>query len=120
MGTGGKGKGGNGKGKAWQPRQVGTLAFLKNFRKGLSHQLERCRNDIAAATARGDHVAAQEAQHRVDWIFAKQRRLDVEHEMVTDKPSWQSGRQVMYGSLQDDARRWLSDAEIKWNNELIR
>ena len=55
----------------------------------------------------------------MDWIFDKQRRLDVEHEMVTDMPSWQNGRELQYGSLQGDARRWLKEAEIAWNDELI-
>ena len=81
--------------------------------------MTRCRSQLAAATARGDLAAAQEAQHRLDWIFEKQRRLDLEHEMVTDKPSWQNGREVPYGSLQDDARRLMTWAEIEWNEELI-
>ena len=99
--------------------QVGTFAYLKNFRKGFLHQMARCRSQLAAATARGDLAAVQEAQHRLDWIFEKQRRLDVQHEMVTDKPSWQNGRMLPYGSLEYSARRVLTAAEIEWNEELI-
>ena len=43
----------------------------------------------------------------------------MEHEMVTDKPSWQHRRHVHYGSLQDNARRSLTAAEIDWNDELL-
>ena len=113
------GKGGKGKGRGWQPRQVGTFSHLKNFRKGLAHQVQRCRDEIGAATARGDNAAVQAAQHRLEWVWDKQRRLDEDGEMVTDRPSWQNGRELPYGSLQDDARRWMEPYEIKWNNELI-
>ena len=99
--------------------QAGTFAFLKNFRKGLRHQMARCNSQLAAATACGDPSAAQEAQHRLDWIFEKQRRLDVDHDMVHDKPSWHFGRELEYGSLQDDARRLLTAQEIDWNEVLF-
>ena len=43
----------------------------------------------------GDFVAAEESAHRLNWIFEKQRRLDVEHEMVTREAAgvWQPARQ---------------------------
>ena len=40
MGKGGKGK----KGTSWA-REVGTYAYLKNFRKGLRYQRERCERE---------------------------------------------------------------------------
>ena len=92
--------------------QVGTWAYLKNFRKGLRHQASRCKSELEAAEARGDVSAAAELQHRLDWIFAKQRYLDVEHVMVLDKPSWQHGRALEYGGLQEDAMTCMSAREI--------
>ena len=88
-------------GSPTHPLQVGDVRFLKNFRKGLIYQLGRCRSEVAVATARGDHAAVQAAEHRLEWIFDKQRRLDEDHEMVTDRPSWQQGRHVDYGCLDD-------------------
>ena len=43
------------------------------------------------------------------------RRLNEDHEMIHDKPSWHFGRELTYGSLQDDARRALTQDEIGWN-----
>ena len=47
-----KGKGG--KGKKWTswPREVGTYPYLKNFRKGLHHQLDRCLRDLRVSRPR--------------------------------------------------------------------
>ena len=92
--------------------QVGTRPYLKNFRKGLRYQASRCKSELEDATARGDVSAAAELQHRLDWIFAKQRYLDVEHVMVLDKPSWQHGRALEYGGLQEDAMTSMSAREI--------
>ena len=39
--------------------------------------------------------------------------------MVFDKPSWQKGWELEYDSLQPDARRYLTEQEIVWNEELI-
>ena len=39
--------------------------------------------------------------------------------MVSDKPSWQKGWELEYGSLQPDGRRYLTEQEIVWNEELI-
>ena len=61
-----------------------------------------------AATAEDQEMAATAE----DWIFEKQRRLDLHHEMVIDKCSWQNGRELQYGSLHDDARRWLLPVEM--------
>ena len=84
--------------------QVGTFAHLKNFRKGLLFQFQKCQSQLAAATASQNSLAAEEANHRVAWIYEKYRRLDaMEHEMITDKPAWAFGRMVDYGSLDDDA-----------------
>ena len=92
--------------------QVGTRAYLKNFRKGLKFQVSKCTSLLENATARGDDSEAAELQHRLDWIFAKQRYLDVGHVMVLDKPSWQHGRALEYGGLQEDAMTSMSAREI--------
>jgi hypothetical protein len=56
MVKGAKGRGGKGRGRPSWPRELGTHAYLKNFRKGLRHQRERCSRELAldqlAATAR--------------------------------------------------------------------
>ena len=40
--------------------------------------------------------------------------------MVTEKPArWPDGQRRQHGSLADDARRRLTDAEIRWNNEMM-
>ena len=94
--------------------QVGGFPYLKNFRKGLLFQLEKSQSQLAAATASEDAQGAQEARHRLAWIYEKYRRLDtMEHEMINDKPSWAFGRMVDYGSLDDDAIRLLTQEEIE-------
>ena len=42
------------------------------------------------------------------------------HEMVSDQPSFQNGRELEYGGLHGDAKRSLTAQEIRWNDELIR
>jgi hypothetical protein len=112
----GKGAKGEGKNRTSRAREVGTHAYLKNFRKGLRHQRERCSRELAldqlAATAR-------ELDDRWRWILEKQDSLDNRNEMVWDMPVTQHGMQMEYGSLQPAARRRLTDAEIRWNAELI-
>ena len=112
----GKGAKGEGKNRTSRAREVGTHAYLKNFRKGLRHQRERCSRELAldqlAATAR-------ELDDRWHWILEKQDSLDNRNEMVWDMPVTQHGMQMEYGSLQPAARRRLTDAEIRWNAELI-
>ena len=111
-----KGKGGKGKkGTSW-PRELGTYPYLKNFRKGLHHQRQRCEREWAAAP---DDATARDATHRWHWILEKQHRLDNRHEMVRGMPVTQQGRHRTYGSLEPAARRRLTDAEIRWNAELI-
>ena len=63
----------------------------------------------------------QYKMHNTVWAGSskKQRRLDVENEMVTDKCSWHNGRKLQYGSLDHDARRLLEPQEIEWNQELM-
>ena len=115
-----KGKGGKGKkGTSWA-RQVGTYAYLKNFRKGLRYQRERCERELVAAAAAADAAAARDATNRWLWILEKQEILDIYHEMVWGMPVTQQGMQVKeYGSLERDARRRVTPAEIRWNAELI-
>ena len=61
----GKGK----KGTSW-PREVGTRPYLKNFRKGLRHQRERCVRELEAAR---DDATARDAEDRWRWILEKSR-----------------------------------------------
>ena len=111
-----KGKGGKGKkGTSW-PREVGTYPYLKNFRKGLRFQLERCLRELAASP---DPATACFVDTRLRWILAKQDFLDNFHEMVWDMPApWCP--QMEYGSLEPAARRCLTDEEIRWNKVLIQ
>ena len=99
--------------------QVGGYALLKNFRRGLRHQLEHCASELEAATARADAAAEADCEDRLLWIGSKQQFLDVQHEMVTDTPSWRNEKEMEYGSLHPDARRPLTEQEIAWNEELI-
>ena len=100
--------------------QVGTYACLKNFRKGLKHQRERCFRELAAATDAGDAATAADCNGRLRWIHEKQAFLDTRNEMVTDMPVMRNGRQREYGSLEPAARRRLTNEEIRWNAEMIR
>ena len=115
MGKGGKGK----KGTSWA-REVGSYSYLKNFRKGLRYQRERCERELEAAAAAIDVATARDATERWLWIIEKQDILDIHNEMVWGMPVTQHGRQMKkYGSLEPAARRRLTDAEIRWNAELI-
>ena len=77
-----KGKGGKGKkGTSWA-RDVGTFPYLKNFRKGLRHQRERCERELEAAAAAIDVATARDATDRWLWILEKQEILDIYNEMV--------------------------------------
>ena len=114
----GKGKGGKGKQSTNWDRKIGTFPYLKNFRKGLRFQLERCEREWEAA--RDDATARAATTERWRWILEKQHRLDNLHEMVRDMPVTEHGVQMKtYGSLGPDARRPLTDDEIRWNAELI-
>ena len=92
---------------------------MKNFRKGLKHQLERCERDLAAARAARDAATANACQDRLLWVLNKQLFLDKWHEMVTDKPCTENGRQKEYGSLGPGAKRALTEDEIHWNAQMI-
>ena len=92
---------------------------MRNFRRGLRYQKEKCSAALEAATARGDTSEAAEFRHRLDWIIKKQWFLDVKHEFVTDRPSLQSGRKLQYGSLEADARCSLTEQQIAWNAEMV-
>jgi len=112
----GKGKGGKGKKGTSGAREVGTYPYLKNFRKGLRFQLERCLRELAASP---DPATACFVDTRLRWILAKQDFLDNFHEMVWDMPApWCP--QMEYGSLEPAARRCLTDEEIRWNKVLIQ
>ena len=117
----GKGKGGKGKKRTSWAREVGTYAYLKNFRKGLRYQRERCERELEAAAAAIDVATARDATDRWLWILEKPLQpLPIHHEMVWGRPVTQHGRQMKeYGSLEPSARRLLTDAEIRWNAGLI-
>ena len=70
------------------------------------------------ATA-SDEATASDLRVRERWILKKLDFLDNRDEMVLDMPVTQQGRQMEYGSLEPAARRRLTDAEIRWNAELI-
>ena len=75
--------------------------------------------DLAAATDAGDAATAADCNDRLLWIRKKLDFLDWRNEMVWDRPVWQNGREMEFGSLEPAARRRLTDAEIPWNAELI-
>ena len=95
--------------------QVGTYAYLKNFRKGLHHQRERCERELAEATDARDAATAADCNDRLRWIRRKQHFLDRRNEMVWDRPVWQNGREMEFGSLEPAARRRLTNEKIRWN-----
>ena len=99
--------------------QVGTWEYLKNFRKGLKYQRERCLRELAAATDARDAATAADCNDRLLWIREKQDFLDTRNEMVWDRPVTQHGRQMEYGSLEPAARRPLTNEETRWNAEMI-
>ena len=98
--------------------QVGTYSYLKNFRKGLLHQKDRCLRELAKSR---DKATAADLERRFDWIHAKIDALNRRHQMICDKAFvWPDGRERWYGSMEPDAMRPLTDKEIRWNNSLIR
>ena len=95
--------------------QVGTRSYLKNFRKGLAHQYQRCKAEMESHLP----VAADELawmQTRLAWIETKQIRLDTYHEIILDSPGIWMGEPQEYGDMTPIHR--LSDQEIEWNREL--
>ena len=80
----GKGKGGNGKTSTIGPREIGTYPYLKNIRKGLRCQLDRC---LRKLTASPDPAAACFVDSRLHWISTKQYFLDTLNIMIWDQPA---------------------------------
>ena len=64
--------------------EVGTYAHLKNFRKGLNHQLARSTREWKEAQEAGDDATAAACTERMRWIHEKQASLDGHHVMLTD------------------------------------
>ena len=56
--------------------EVGTYRYLKNFRKGLKYQLERCLRESAEAREAGGAATAADRDERLRWIHEKQAFLD--------------------------------------------
>ena len=94
--------------------QVGTYAYLKNFRKGLAHQYQRCKAQMEAADESAE--TAESHRKRLAWIEQKQIRLDRYHEMILDRPGMWMGEEQPYGNM--NPFRQLSEQEIEWNREL--
>ena len=101
-GNGGKGKGK--KGSSWF-REPGTYAYVKNFRKGLHHQRERCERELHEAREALDDATAASLAERLQHILEKQDALDTHNVLVTDRPP---------------CRRRLTVEEIRFNGMLIR
>ena len=111
-GNGGKGK----KGTRW-PREEGSYAYLKNFRRGLRHQRERALRDMQA----DEDDKKSEAQRRWLWILQKQYFLDYVDEMIFDEPVTLEGKETtQYGSMAETARRRLTKSEVLWNTQFIK
>ena len=112
----GKGNGGNGKKSTSWPRDVGTYPYLKNVRKGLRFQLDRCLRKLAAFP---DPATACLVDSRLHWIFTKQHFLDNINIMIWGQPApWDP--QIEYGSLESAARRCLTDEEVRWYKVLVQ
>ena len=110
-----RGKGGNGNKSTFGPRELGTYPCLKNFRKGLRFQLDRC---LRTLTSFPDPATACLVDSRLHWIFTKQYFLDNLNTMIWDQPApWDP--QIEYGSLESAAKRCLTDEETRWNKVLI-
>ena len=92
---------------------------MKNFRKGLKYQRERCLRELAAAADTGDAATAADRNDRLLWIRQKQAFVDTGNEMAKDTPVRKNGRLMEYGSLACAARRQLTDKEIRWNAWMI-
>ena len=73
--------------------KVGTVEYLKNFRRGLQHQLKRCKQELAEARVARDVEQIEACTERCCWVQRKQSLLDDKHEMVWDKPSMENGRE---------------------------
>ena len=99
--------------------EVGTFAHLKNFREVIKRERERSYRQWQEAEEAGDAATAATCRKRWRWICAKQVYLDGEHYMITDKPCIENGRRQEFGSLGPDAKRRLTDEEIRWNREMI-
>ena len=120
---GGKGKGdkgdkGKGKKGKWRPREKGSWPDLKKIRKGLKHQMKKAADNLEAARAAGNDNEIFLCEHRASWTQRKQELLDIGHVMVWDMPFVHNGIQLDYGSLDDEAKRGLTEKEIQWNAEL--
>ena len=116
MAKGAKGKGGEGKKRTFWTRELGDLSYLKNFRRGLRYQKERCLSALASGPS---DETARDIDDRLQWIRFKQNLLDNGNEMIWDRPGTRNGRQMAYGSLHPSVRRLLTLAEISWNADLI-
>ena len=68
-GKGAKGNGKGGQGRGFPSRQIGTHAYLKNYRKGLRHQTERAQEDSETLRNTSRFAAAHD---RLQWTFQKQ------------------------------------------------
>ena len=115
-GEGRCGNGGNDKKETRWPRAPGSYAYLKNFRRGLLHQRKRALRDMQA----DEDDKKSEAQRRWLWIMQKHYFLDYCHEMIFDEPVTLEGKETQYGSMEENARRGLTEEEVRWNTKFIK
>ena len=99
--------------------QVGGYRYLQNFRKGLHQQRARGLEEFAKATQDGNAETASDCRERLLWIQQKFAFLDTGNEMIWDGLVTKRGRRLPYDSLGPECRRLLTDAEIRWNKEII-
>ena len=99
--------------------EVGTRAHLKKFREDLKNVREMSYRRLQEAEEAGDAATAATCRERWRGYCAKQVLLDEEHYMVTDKPFIENCRLQEFGSLGPDAKRRLTDEEIRWNAKMI-
>ena len=93
---------------------------MKNFRKGLKQQRERCQRELEEAQGTDDAATVGACRERLRWVNYKQSSLDDGKDVITDVILGRTARpfvaDVCVGS---DARRPLSAQEIRWNAKWI-
>ena len=98
--------------------EVGTRAHLKKFREDLKNFRELSYRQWKEAEKVGNGGEDATCRKRWGWNCAKQVFLDREHFMVTDKLFREENGKFSW-SMGPDAKRLLTDEEIRWNAEMI-
>ena len=98
---------------------MGTLWYLKNFRKGLRHQFGRAANALAEAAQDGKSPdVLQQLQRRIEWVETKYSQLVKGRMILRDAPSCVDGVWQKWGGRGGDAEREMTAQEMKWNQRL--